>query len=283
MIPLRERLAKCNVCPNACGVDRTAGLVGRCRTDDGIVVSSASLHFGEESCLVGAGGSGTIFLTACNLTCVFCQNYEISQLDRGQRISPGELLGIMLDLQQRGAENINFVSPTHQAPQIFETVMQARQKGLRIPIVYNCGGYENPDFLKELDGLVDIYMPDFKYGRNEEAEKYSGIDDYVGYCKASLREMHRQVGDLRIGSDGIARRGLLVRHLVLPDGISGSREVIDFLASEISSNTRLNIMDQYRPMFHAESDGRLRRRVIRMVVEEARNYALSKGLALISQ
>jgi len=281
MNPLRDWLKNCTTCPNACRVDRTSGEVGRCRTDDGIVVSSASLHFGEESCLVGSGGSGTIFLTACNLSCDFCQNYEISQLDRGHHISSGELLRIMLDLQQRGAENINFVSPTHQAPQIFETVIRAKREGLRLPIVYNCGGYENPDFLRELDGLVDIYMPDFKYGRNEEAKRYSGIADYVGFCKGALREMHRQVGDLKIELDGTARRGLLIRHLVLPDGIAGSREIIDFLASEISPNTCLNIMDQYRPMFRADTNSRLRRRVSRWDVEEARNYALSKGLTRV--
>lgn len=285
MRPLRHWLQSCEVCPNFCRVDRTAGQTGRCHVDDDIVVSSANLHFGEEPCLVGSGGSGAIFLTGCNLHCVFCQNSDISQpgsaaevARRGTRISRAELGRLMLELQTRGAENVNLVSPTHQAPQLFEAVQDARERGLRLPIVYNCGGYENPEFLKELEGLVDIYMPDFKYGDDAVAARLSDARDYVRWCKASLREMHRQVGDLILGLKGVAASGLLIRHLVLPERLAGSRAVIDFLVSEISPGTFLNIMDQYRPAWHASEFPELRRRVLRQEVEEVISYARARGM-----
>ncbi len=228
--------------------------------------------------LVGGGGSGTIFFTCCNLKCVFCQNYDISQLDYGHPVSQVELVRIMLTLQDRGAENINLVTPTHQAAQIFESVKESRQQGLRLPIVYNCGGYENPEFLKQLDGLVQIYMPDFKYGNNEAGQKYSGIGEYTTYCRESLLEMHRQVGDLQMDGRGVATRGLLVRHLVLPGRIAGSEKVIDFIAAKVSRDTYLNIMDQYHPAFHASEYKELKRRVFRQEVEEVVQYARQRGL-----
>jgi putative pyruvate formate lyase activating enzyme len=278
MTPLLDWLKSCQVCPNSCRVDRTQGRIGRCRIDDGLVVSGADLHFGEESCLVGTGGSGTIFLTACNLACVFCQNSDISQLDRGREIGASELVRLMLTLQIRGAENINLVSPTHQAPQLFEAVRQAKAEGLRLPVIYNSGGYENPDFLRAIEGLVDIYMPDFKYGGDEEAETYSGVRKYGEFCMASLREMHRQVGDLFINARGKAEHGLLVRHLVLPGGLARSEAVIDFLASEISPHTYLNVMDQYHPAYRAGEFARLKRRVTRAEVESVAVYARGRGM-----
>ncbi len=225
---LREWLSACRVCPNFCGVDRLAGEKGRCRTAGELVVSAADLHFGEERVLVGRGGSGTVFFTACSLGCLFCQNYDISQLDRGRIITAGELIGLALALQTRGAENLNLVTPTHQAPQIFEALRAARRRGLRLPIVYNCGGYENPEFLRELAGQVDIYMPDFKYGTDSAGQRLSGVREYARWCRKSLREMHRQVGDLKMDSRGVAVSGLLVRHLVLPRGLAGSRQVIEW-------------------------------------------------------
>jgi putative pyruvate formate lyase activating enzyme len=281
MPSLLDWLRKCEVCPNFCRVDRTSGSLGRCRTDDSIVLSASNLHFGEEPCLVGTGGSGTIFLTSCNLSCVFCQNYDISQLDRGTSVSPGELLRLVRSLEIRGAENINLVSPTHQAPQLFEAIRLARKDGLVIPVVYNCGGYENPDFLRELDGLVDIYMPDFKYGNNESALAYSGVNGYGDYCRASLREMRRQVGDLELDSNGVAIRGLLVRHLVLPRDVAGTRSVIDFIAEELSPATYLNIMDQYHPSFRAREYRELSARVPRSEVDAAVAYAHSKGMSRV--
>jgi putative pyruvate formate lyase activating enzyme len=278
MSDLLSRLAHCELCPNFCGVDRLSGEKGRCRLGSEIAVSSANLHYGEERVLVGRGGSGTIFFTCCNLRCVFCQNYDISQLDYGRRIEAEELVHIMLSLQDHGAENVNLVTPTHQAAQIFRAVEDARGRGLRLPIVYNCGGYENPEFLRELEGLVQVYMPDFKYGTDEAGRKYSGVSGYFTYCREAMREMHRQVGDLEVNSRGVAVRGLLVRHLVLPNRIAGSEKVIDFLASEISRNTYLNIMDQYHPAFHASEHEQLRRRVYRHEVEEVVQHARARGM-----
>jgi putative pyruvate formate lyase activating enzyme len=278
MKDLRDWLSGCRVCPNFCGVDRLGGVQGRCRTAAELVVSSADLHFGEESVLVGRGGSGTIFFTACNLRCLFCQNYDISQLDRGRPLPAGELADLALALQARGAENINLVTPTHQAPLIFEALREARRRGLRLPIVYNCGGYENPEFLRELAGLVDIYMPDFKYGSDQAGERLSGVREYARWCREALKEMHRQVGDLQVNGRGVATGGLLVRHLVLPRGLAGSRQVIDFLAEEISRDTFLNIMDQYHPAWRAGELHELNRRVYQEEVIEVREYALARGL-----
>ncbi len=278
MPDLLDWLESCELCPNFCRVDRLEGDKGRCRLGPELMVSSANLHYGEEPVLVGSGGSGTIFFTCCNLKCVFCQNYDISQLDYGRRVDQDELVRIMLTLQERGAENINLVTPTHQAAQIFESVKQARQRGLHLPIVYNCGGYENPEFLRELDGLVQIYMPDFKYGNDEAGQKYSGVSGYYSWCRKALLEMHRQVGDLQTDHRGVATRGLLVRHLVLPDRIADSQKAIDFLATSVSRATYLNIMDQYHPAFHASEHDGLHRRVFRREVEEVVDYAREQGM-----
>jgi putative pyruvate formate lyase activating enzyme len=280
MADLLRWLSECRVCPNHCAVDRRAGQRGRCRVAADLVVSSADLHFGEEPELVGRGGSGTIFFTCCNLGCLFCQNYDISQLDRGRVIREEELVRLALGLQDRGAENINLVTPTHQAPQIFQALKKARLRGLQIPIVYNCGGYENPEFLRELDGLVDIYMPDFKYGSDEAGERLSGVREYARWCRESLLEMHRQVGDLVVNARGVAVSGLLVRHLVLPEGLAGSRAVIDFLAEHVSRSTFLNVMDQYHPAHRASELRELRRRVFAQEVREVAEYARAKGLRL---
>jgi putative pyruvate formate lyase activating enzyme len=202
-------------------------------------------------------------------------------MDSGEHLTVERLAAVMRSLEDRGAENINLVSPTHQAPQIFEAVQRARSSGMRIPVVYNCGGYENPGFLRELDGLVDIYMPDFKYGADEDGERFSGIESYSRWCRESLREMHRQVGDLRMDARGVARTGLLVRHLVLPRGVAHSADVIDFLASEISPNTYLNIMDQYRPCYRAVGHAVLGRRVLASEVAEAVTRAHSRGMTRV--
>jgi putative pyruvate formate lyase activating enzyme len=278
MSTLLDHLKHCTICPNACGVDRLAGEKGRCRTGADIVVASANLHFGEEPVLVGRSGSGTVFFTACNLACVFCQNYDTSQLDYGQSVSRDEFLRVIFSLKQAGAVNINLVSPTHQAPQIFEGIKDAKAAGLRLPIVYNCGGYEDPAFLRELAGLVDIYMPDFKYSSNEAGETYSGVQGYADWCRKALLEMHRQVGDLELDERGLARRGLLVRHLVLPQEIAGSRGVIDFIADRISKYTALNIMDQYRPCWRADRFRELKRSAYRSEVDEVVDYARGKGM-----
>jgi putative pyruvate formate lyase activating enzyme len=281
MYTLLQWLESCRVCPNFCEVNRIKGEKGKCRTGAGLVVSSANLHFGEEPVLVGSGGSGTVFFTSCNLQCRFCQNYDISQLDYGSDISPRELVSLIFHLASRGAENINLVSPTHQAPQIFEAIKKAKKQGLALPVVYNCGGYENPEFIRELDGLVDIYMPDFKYGCSDAGERYSLVKNYTEYCKKSLQEMQRQVGTLQIDSRNIAARGLLVRHLVLPEQIACSKEVIDFLVENISVHTYINIMDQYRPAYRANEFQQLRRRPFRHEIDEVVRYARQKGMSRV--
>lgn len=249
---LRAMLTDCTVCPRECRVNRVAGRIGKCRSTAEVVISSVSPHFGEEPPLVGYGGSGTIFFTNCNLCCLFCQNYDISHLKRGRPVTKDELAGAMLQLQRVGCHNINLVTPTHYAPQIVEAFLTAVEKGLSIPIVYNCGGYESVETLRLLDGIVDIYMPDIKYSNDEHARRYSGVKDYWRVVQAAIREMHRQVGDLTVNKDGIAERGLLIRHLILPNRIAGSEKVLQFISQAISRESYVNIMDQYRPCFKAD-------------------------------
>jgi putative pyruvate formate lyase activating enzyme len=215
------------------------------------MVSSYGPHFGEEAPLVGRHGSGTIFFTYCNLHCAFCQNYTISQLGEGSPVSPEALAGMMLSLQVKGCHNINLVSPTHVVPYILEALALAAAKGLRLPLVYNTGGYDSLETLKLLDGVIDIYMPDMKYSDGQTAQELSDIRDYPEVNQAAVKEMHRQVGDLLTDESGVATRGLLVRHLVLPDGLAGTEGVVKFLAEEISPNTYLNVMAQYHPCYHA--------------------------------
>lgn len=240
-----EMLSSCDVCPRKCGIDRTSGETGYCR--GGLIpkISSYGPHFGEEPPLVGRYGSGTIFFTGCNMKCLFCQNYSISQLDSGSEITCEELAGIMLSLQDRGCHNINLVSPTHFAPQIVQAVLLAAKEGLSIPLVYNTGTYDSNGTLELLDGIVDIYMPDAKYADNGIARALSDAPGYVDCMKAAILEMQRQVGDLQI-ADGIAKRGVLIRHLVLPENLAGSEAVMKFIAKEVSKDAYVNVMDQYR-------------------------------------
>ncbi len=298
---------ECRVCPHRCGVDRLFGGVGICGTDDGIYVASANLHFGEEPVLVGRGGSGTIFFSSCNLRCVFCQNYDISMCvhprEAGRRLSPEELEQLVWSLQFRGAENINLVTPTHMGPSIFDAIRELRAEGMRLPVVYNCGGYESVEFLGEIEGLVDIYMPDVKFGSDAAGARFTTAEDYFSRCREAVAEMHRQVGDLRVGPGGTAERGLLVRHLVMPGidrfdrgfgessredgeaarrknfGAADSDRVIDFIANEISRSTYLNIMDQYRPAYHARSYAGIGRRISLEEYEAVRRYAEKRGLS----
>ncbi|MGC8866773.1 MAG: radical SAM protein [Elusimicrobiales bacterium] len=260
-----ERLFKilenCELCPRRCHKNRLKGEKGFCRSTIKLMVYSYHPHFGEEEPLVGRsislfiadrfgvslrGGSGTIFFTNCNLGCVYCQNYEISHLGIGQEVSIERLAEMMIELQNRGCHNINFVSPTHFTPQIVKAVYLATKKGLKLPLVWNCGGYENVEVIKILDGIIDIYMPDLKYSDSEPARKYSDAPDYFEQAKQAIKEMHRQVGDLKLDDRGIAQRGLLIRHLVLPNNLAGSQKVLEFIAKEISVNSYVNIMSQYR-------------------------------------
>ena len=275
----RELLSPCQLCPRQCLAKRMEGNAGFCRIGETAVVSSAGPHFGEESCLVGAGGSGTIFLAGCNLGCVFCQNYDISHHARGHPQSPEAIAETMMGLAELGCENINFVTPTHVAPQLMAAIDMARRRGLTKPIVWNCGGYESLEALQQLEGLVDIYMPDFKYAAGDPARLFSAAEDYPQVARAAVREMQRQVGDLVL-ADGVAQRGLLVRHLVLPNGLAGSKDAIDFLADEISPDTYVNVMGQYRPEFRACEHPELCRRPTPDEIAEARGYAHLRGLRL---
>lgn len=278
-----KRLEACAICPRACGVDRTSGEVGHCRTGRLAKVASFGPHYGEERPLVARGGSGTIFFSCCNLDCVFCQNWEISHLDEGAEVDPEELCAMMLALQKRGCENINLVSPTHVVPQILEALELAVEKGLRLPLVYNTGGYDSLKTLALLDGVVDIYMPDAKYSSNAVAARYSGVPDYVDRNRAAILEMHRQVGDLVLDERGVAVRGLLVRHLVLPAGLAGTEDVVLFLARQVSPNTYVNIMDQYRPAGMAALYPELDRRLAAREYARALAAACAVGLTRLDQ
>ncbi|RLA83562.1 MAG: radical SAM protein [Deltaproteobacteria bacterium] len=275
---LREILKQCHLCPRRCGIDRTRGEKGYCRAPYELMVSSAFPHFGEEPPLVGRYGSGTIFLTHCNLRCVFCQNYDISHLGHGEKIRPEELAKIMLYLQRQGCHNINFVTPTHYVPQIVEALPLAIEGGLRIPLVYNSGGYDSLEVIKLLEGIFDIYMPDIKFLNTAHSQRYCNAPDYPEVVKTIIKEMHRQVGDLLIDERGIARRGLLVRHLVMPNGVADTGEVLRFIAKEISVHTYINIMDQYRPLYKAYDFPEIARRITPTEYLEAINIARNLGL-----
>lgn len=279
---LRDLLHPCHLCPRRCGVGRLAGELGACHVGAEPMVSSYGPHCGEEAPLVGRGGSGTVFLTGCNLACLFCQNADISQGLQGEVISTAALAEMMLKLQARGCHNINWVTPTHQAPALVEALRQARGQGLRLPVVYNCGGYESVETLRLLDGLVDIYMPDAKYADNAVGRRLSGVPDYWDRNREALTEMHRQVGDLQIGEDGVARRGLLVRHLVLPEDLAGTAEVMRFLAS-LSPNTYVNVMAQYHPAHRARTVAALSRSLTREEFSAALQVAQEAGLTRLDE
>jgi putative pyruvate formate lyase activating enzyme len=279
-----KRLEACDVCPRHCGVNRRQGSEGAvCRTAERAVVSSYNPHFGEEEPLVGVGGSGTVFFAWCNLKCQFCQNADISQLGNGREVGPSELASMMVHLQHMGCHNINFVSPSHVVPQILAAVLIAAKAGLYLPLVYNTGGYDSLDTLALLDGVFDIYMPDMKYSDETTARRLSKVKDYPRINQAAVAEMHRQVGDLRTDAQGIAMRGLLVRHLVLPSRLAGTADIVRFLANEISPNTYTNIMDQYRPCYKAHQFPELNRRITPREYADAVQLAREAGLRRLDQ
>ena len=274
-----ERLADCDLCARYCRVDRRKGIEGAvCRTAMRAVVASHGPHHGEEDPLHGHAGSGTIFFSWCNLRCVFCQNWDISQRGAGHEVEPAAIANMMLELQRLGCHNINFVTPSHVVAQIIAAVHDAAQHGLTVPLVYNTGGYDSAEALALLDGIVDIYMPDMKYGDSALARKYSKVRGYVEVNRSAVKEMHRQVGDLVLDARGVARRGLLVRHLVLPRGIAGTAQVVRFLATEISRDTYLNLMDHYRPCYRADEHPGLDRPLTRQEYAQALTLAEEAGL-----
>ncbi|MFB0565414.1 MAG: radical SAM protein [Candidatus Aminicenantaceae bacterium] len=283
---LSERIAKlfsiyenCHICPRNCRVDRTKGQTGKCKATSKVKVSSAFPHFGEERPLVGKKGSGTIFFSNCGLRCVYCQNYKISIEGEGEEISDRKLADIMLGLQKLGCHNINLVTPTYYIPNIVNALQKAIKRGLNTPLVYNTSGYETLETLQLLDGIIDIYLPDCKYMDPEYSAKYSdGAFNYPYYVKIALKEMHRQVGVLKVNSKGIAVNGLMIRHLVLPSRISGTEKFLKFVAENIPKTTYINIMSQYRPEHKAFEYPKIARRIKRSEYAEALNWARKYGL-----
>ena len=279
----RNLLSDCGVCPRDCHVNRLEGELGFCGIGETAVVSSANLHFGEESPLVGSGGSGTIFFTSCNLKCVFCQNYEISHLMEGRETDSSELARLMLELQGKGSHNINFVTPSHVVPQILDAVKEAAEEGLNLPLVYNTGGYDSVETLKLLDGVIDIYMPDLKFMDSGPSDLLMKAPDYPEVAKVAIKEMYRQVGDLEMDEHGVATRGLLIRHLVMPSDLANTRQAMRFLAQEISTNTYVNVMSQYRPCGRAMEFEEINRALTRQEYEEAIKTAEEEGITRLDK
>ncbi len=273
-----ELLRPCRVCPRNCDVDRLADGKAVCLTGRYAVVSSFFAHFGEENCLRGRRGSGTLFFANCNLKCVLCQNFDISQHPAGKGAGAEHLAAMMLDLQRQGCHNINFVTPEHVVPQILEALPMAIEGGLQIPLVYNTSGYDALESLRLLEGIVDIYMPDFKYWDPEQADRYSKARDYPQAAREGLKEMHRQVGDLVLDEHGIARRGILLRHLVMPGDVAGSRQVMRFIATEISPNTYVNLMDQFHPAYKTSRYPEIHRLPTEEEYRRAYEAAIEEGI-----
>ena len=271
-------MARCELCPHCCRVNRLKGEKGFCQTTDQVILDSYGPHFGEEAPLVGKKGSGTVFFSWCNMRCLYCQNYEVSHLGSGHAISNEFLAFCFLALQEDGCHNINLVTPSHVVPFILKALVLAAREGLSIPLVYNTGGYDSVNTLRLLDGVVDIFLPDFKYWDRDVGRRLSHVPDYPQVARKAIKEMHRQVGDLAIGPDGIARKGLLVRHLVLPGGLSGTKSILRFIARDISLNTYLNIMDQYRPHGEAYDHPPLDRRITQEEYADALGAAREEGL-----
>ncbi|MBU8848153.1 MAG: radical SAM protein [Desulfobacterales bacterium] len=279
IVQSRKLLHHCTLCPRKCKIDRLAGEFGICSTGEQAMVSSYAPHFGEEPPLVGNNGSGTIFFTNCSLKCCFCQNYEISFKGDGQKASIGQIASIMLHLKKIGCHNINLVTPTHVVPQFLQALDVAIENGLDIPVIYNSSGYESLETLKILDGIIDIYMPDFKFWNSKIANKACHAPDYPEITKQAIKEMHRQVGNLKMDDLNIAVSGLLVRHLVLPENMAGTYYVMKFLNEEISNNTYVNVMSQYHPVKKANKIKELMRPItpeeFRTALETTRSFGLN--------
>jgi len=272
-------LESCRVCPRECGVNRLKNeKLGFCRSGLSPVVSSVSPHHGEEPPISGARGSGTIFFANCNLKCVYCQNYPISQMGNGAERTPGELACQMLWLQEQGCHNLNLVTPTHFMPQILKALGIAKERAFNLPVLYNTSGYESLEALRLLDGIVDIYLPDMRYSDNAAAMKYSVAPDYPEINRTAIREMFRQVGDLVLDENGLAQRGLIIRHLVLPGGLSGTEEVMKFLSEEVSKDVYISLMSQYFPAYKANENREINRRINEKEYDEAYDIKMKYGL-----
>ncbi|QGT99602.1 radical activating enzyme [Candidatus Syntrophocurvum alkaliphilum] len=281
-LKVKEQLKNCKLCPHNCEINRYEEQ-GVCKAQDKAVIANYAPHFGEEPILVGKNGSGTIFFSYCNMSCVFCQNWDISHKGEGIQVSNNELAQIMIKLQKSYlCHNINLVTPTHFVPQIIEAVLIACENGLNIPIVYNCGGYESVDTLKMLDGIIDIYMPDFKYHSNEMGAKYSKVKNYSESVKDSLREMDRQVGGVKLDNKNIVYQGLLIRHLMLPEGLNNTLKILRFIKNELDSDCLVNIMKQYYPAYKSTQYKELNNMLNTCEYKEAIEYARELGIKLIN-
>jgi putative pyruvate formate lyase activating enzyme len=274
---LKELFKNCVLCPRACHVNRVQGDLGYCRLPAKIIMDCALAHHGEEPPLSGKKGAGTIFLSSCNLGCIYCQNYQISHNASGREIDSAQLAEIMLDLQKRGCHNIEPVTPTPQVPLIMEALLLARGCGLKAPFVYNCGGYEDPQIINMLDQMVDVYLPDFKYGLEEDGNLFSQAPEYPRFAQSSLKEMVRQVGDNLVLENGIASRGIIVRHLILPGRLTNSKEVLRLIKKEISTTVPISLMSQYTPISKVRHHPVLRRRITRDEYDQILDYALHLG------
>jgi putative pyruvate formate lyase activating enzyme len=267
----------CTLCPRKCHVDRTKGELGYCHLPADIVMDCALAHHGEEPPLSGTNGAGTIFLSSCNLGCIYCQNYQISHSAQGRHLTVLELANVMLALQKSGCHNVEPVTPTPQAPLVMEALCMARMQGLTVPFVYNCGGYENPEVIKLLDGMVDIYLPDFKYGLEKDSVDFSSAPGYPRFALDSIKEMVKQVGDGLELKDGVAQKGIIIRHLVLPGAIENSKEVLRLIKKEISTSVQLSLMSQYTPVAKVRNHPILKRRITKYEYEQVTDYALNLG------
>lgn len=267
-----KELEKCEICPHKCKVNRALGNRGRCRCNDKIKIALASIHNYEEPCISGKNGSGTIFFSNCNLKCIYCQNYEISQLDKGKEITIDHLAEIFINQQNKNVNNINLVTPTMYVPQIIEAIKIARNKGLKIPIIYNSNGYENVETIKMLDGYIDVYLPDLKYYSNEIAKKYSKIDNYFSNAVSAIKEMQKQVGNPIFNEDGIIQKGVIIRHLILPSHILNTKKILKYIKENFDENTYISVMAQYFPTYKAKDDDKINRKISKKEYREVEEY-----------
>lgn len=267
-----EELKSCNICPHKCGVNRSNGIKGRCKCDNKIKIALASVHNYEEPCISGKNGSGTVFFSNCNLNCIYCQNYEISQLGKGKEITIEHLAQIFIKQQEKNVNNINLVTPTMYVPQIIEAIKIARKKGFNIPIIYNSNGYENVETIKKLNGYIDIYLPDLKYYSNEIAKKYSKIDNYFETAISAIKEMQKQVGNPIFNEKGIIQKGVIIRHLILPHHLLNTKNILKYVKENFDENTYISIMAQYFPTYKAKEDKLINRKLTKKEYKEIENY-----------
>ena len=273
-----EKLKKCEICPHKCGINRTNHQIGRCKAKDTVKVAMASVHHFEEPCISGKNGSGTVFFSNCNLSCAFCQNYEISQLGYGKEITIERLAEIFLEEQEKGVNNINLVTPTSYAVQIIEAIKIAKKKGLKIPMIYNTNGYENIETIKLLDGYIDVYLPDLKYAEDDLAKRYSKIDNYFEITTTAIQEMYHQVGKIELDEKGIIKKGIMVRHLILPNHTENTKKVLDWIDKKLPKDIYISIMAQYFPTYQAKKINDLNRKLTKKEYQIVENYLFSLNL-----